>query len=194
MTEGTAVTHGTAGAIVGDANTASAFSGTTASGAGTSAFMPPLDTFTVEAWFKTTSTTGGKIVGMGDSPTVPSTLVDRHVYMDNAGHVIFGVANTTKHTISSPGTYKDGAWHLVVAELSSAGMVLYVDGVSVASNASTTAGSELWGYWRIGGDTLTGWPSQPTGRYFKGTIDEVALYPTALTAAQVAAHYNLSGH
>ncbi|MBE7188961.1 PKD domain-containing protein, partial [Jatrophihabitans endophyticus] len=39
---------------------------------------------------------------------------------------------------------------------------------------------------------LNGWPSQPSSNYFAGTIDEAAVYPTALSAAQVTAHYNAS--
>ena len=58
---------------------------------------------------------------------------------------------------------------------------LYVNGTQVASvaltgaiNANTTA---LYiGSWN------------GTTEFFKGTIDEVAVYTTALTAAQVAAH------
>ena len=40
------------------------------------------------------------------------------------------------------------------------------------------------------GDTFTGWTSQPTSYTLAATIDDVAIYPTALTAAQIAAHYN----
>ena len=36
---------------------------------------------------------------------------------------------------------------------------------------------------------LNGWPSAPTSRYFNGTIDEVSIYPTVLTATQVRAQY-----
>jgi len=197
MTEGSTVSHGVAGAIVGDSNAASGFNGANTGAAQASTFAPPLDNLTIEAWFKTTAKTGGKIVGMGnDNTTKPSTNVDRQIYLDNAGHVIFGVATspTAKHAVISSTTYSDGAWHQAVATLSSAGMVLYVDGVSVGTNASVTAGQELWGYWRIGGDSLAGWPNVPTKQYIVGSIDEVALYPTALSAAQVAQHYTLSGH
>ncbi len=61
-------------------------------------------------------------------------------------------------------------------------MALYVDGKRVGSRTDTTTGQAYTGYWRVGGDNLGGWPNQPTSNYFAGTIDEVAIYPTALTA------------
>ena len=37
--------------------------------------------------------------------------------------------------------------------------------------------------------TYASWPSRSTSDYFAGTIDEVAVYPRVLSAAQVASHY-----
>src|SRR5579884_1188089 len=68
-------------------------------------------------------------------------------------------------------------------------MFLYVDGVQVASNTGTTTAQSYTGYWRIGEDTLGGWTSAPTSYYFNGTIDDVAIYGTALSATRVQAHY-----
>ena len=55
------------------------------------------------------------------------------------------------------------------------------------SAADTTQGEGYLGYWRLGGDNLAGWPGQPSTRNFIGGVDEVAIYPTALTAAQIQA-------
>ena len=60
-----------------------------------------------------------------------------------------------------------------------------------ARNAGTTAGQAYTGYWRIGGDNIGGWGAD--GSYFNGDIDDVAIYPTALTAGQVPQHYTDSG-
>ncbi len=70
-----------------------------------------------------------------------------------------------------------------------AGMALYVDGKRVGRNRGTT-GQRYNGYWRVGGDT-SGWP--PAGACFAGSIDETAVYPAALTIAQVQNHYRESG-
>ena len=49
------------------------------------------------------------------------------------------------------------------------------------------------GYWRVGGDNIGGWPNQPSSNNIAGTIDDVAIYPTALSTAQIRNHYTLSG-
>ena len=45
------------------------------------------------------------------------------------------------------------------------------------------------GYWRIGGDAVSGWPTAPSSGTLNGDIDEVAVYKRALSDAEVAAHY-----
>ena len=193
-TVGTGVSRGAAGAINGDSNTASTFNGTSAGRvvAPTAANAPAV--FSVSAWFKTTTTTGGKIVGYGDSATIDSTSYDRHIYMDNAGRINFGVAPRANFSITSPKSYRDGQWHQAVATLGSNGMVLYVDGVKVAGRTDITSAENVWGYWRVGGDAIgSAWPNDPTSDYFNGSIDEVSVYPTVLTLAQVSAQWAASG-
>jgi len=93
-------------------------------------------------------------------------------------------------TIVSPAAYNDGAWHHAAVTLSSAGMNLYVDGASVASSAAvTTARSGYTGYWRFGNGDLTAWPGAGLSA-FDGQVDNIAVYDTtALTPAQVLAHF-----
>jgi hypothetical protein len=186
------VALGVAGAVPGD--TAADFPGTT-SGLVTATSTTPTNqqTVSVEAWFKTTTTAGGKLVGYGDFQTGTSTSYDRHIYMTNSGRLLFGVGNKWlgNTTISSTASYNNGQWHHVVATLGRDGMVLYVDGAQVAATTTSLAAlGGFRGYWRVGGDNLSGWPSKPTSDYFKGTIDEVAIYTGVLSAAQVADHYN----
>ena len=71
-------------------------------------------------------------------------------------------------------------------------MALYVDGVRVGRRADTTQGESYLGYWRLGGDNLGGWPGAATNN-FVGSVDEVAVYPTALSQAQILAQYEASG-
>jgi hypothetical protein len=160
--------------------------------------------FSIEAWFKTTTNTGGKIVGFGNASSGMSSNYDRHIYMMNDGQLTFGVYNNAIETVQSPGVYNDGQWHYVVATYNSSAsgnnMNLYVDGQLVASGRSSSAQSYS-GYWRVGSDNLNGgwnidpWGSnsqgttQPNSYYFGGTIADVAVYPAALTAAQIAAHW-----
>jgi hypothetical protein len=62
-----------------------------------------------------------------------------------------------------------------------------------APRALSTSGQPYSGYWRVGGDNLGGWPNQPASNYLSGSIDEVSIYPTALTKDQVMAQYLASG-
>ena len=190
---GSTVSRGAAGAIADDPDRASTFDGTSTGTAGTTHAVPAPNTFSTEAWFRTTSTAGGKITGFGDASTGLSKNYDRHVYMDGTGRVSFGLNPGSKKVLTSAGSYNDGEWHHVVATLGSGGSALYLDGVLVGSNSSVTSGQSIpAGYWRVGGDNLNNWPAS-SGRYFAGTIDEVAVYPTALTATQVQKHFTTSG-
>ena len=136
---------------------------------------------------------GGKILGFGSAKTGASSSYDRHLYMDNTGRISFGVYSGAVKTVRTPAAYNDGQWHQVVATLSAAGMVLYVDGNKVGSDPSVTVGQTYNGYWRMGGDNLGGWPNAGTSHYLAGTIDDAAIYPTALSLAQVRDHYTKSG-
>jgi PKD repeat protein len=192
-TIGTGVTRGTDGAINADPDKASTFDGSV-NGlvvSGSKALGPSV--FTAETWIRTTSTVGGKILGYGNAATGNSTNYDRHVYMDAAGKVWFGVYASGSKTVSSPQSINDGQWHHIAASLSSAGMQIFVDGKLAAQRSDVTSAQAYNGHWRIGGDSLSGWPSAPSNAYFSGDIDEVAIYPTALTRDQVQSHYQKSG-
>lgn len=190
------VTLGVPGALAGDVDTAALFDGSTGYVWGDQQRMSPT-TYSAEAWIKTATTRGGKIIGYGNGrprtdtyATLLSTAYDKHVYMDNTGRLNFGVKVGTAQVLRTPGAYNDDAWHHVVATQGVEGMRLYVDGALVAQNA--VAGSErFYGNWHVGGDKLQSWPNQPTSAFFAGAIDEVAVYPTALTPQQVTDHNTL---
>ncbi|WP_035835664.1 LamG-like jellyroll fold domain-containing protein, partial [Cryobacterium roopkundense] len=188
---GTGVTRGAPG-IQGSV-TASRFSGNTTGFAATQTAQAAPNTFSVESWFRTSSTTGGKIVGYGNNNTKPSTKYDRHVYMDNSGRLFFGVNPGSARTISSPGAYNDGVWHQVVATLGPEGMRLFVDGKQVAARSDIIAGEAFDGYWRVGGDSLGSWASHPLSSYLNGDIAQVSVYPAVLTRQAVRDHFVASG-
>lgn len=190
-------TFGAAGAIPGDS--AATFDGST-SNVVTPLAVPGPTTYSVEAWFKTTTTSGGKIIGFGNNHTgwdfsgntSLSNSYDRQVYMTNDGRLIFGVYVNGFSTVNTPGTFNDGQWHHVVGTQGSTGMSLFVDGARQGRNGQT-ASQDYNGYWRVGGDSLNYWPDQPSSHFFAGQIDDVAVYPTVLSSASVVAHYVASG-
>jgi signal peptidase I len=149
-------------------------------------------TFSVEAWVKTTSTQGGRLVGFGDgAPGAFSTRTDCQLYLGPNGKVEFGLNDNSPVAIASTTAVNNGAWHYVVGTYSNAtGPSLYVDGVLSASDTGTEYRPRTFtGRWRAGAEDLTGWPSAPTSKYLSGTLDEVAVYTTVLSAARISAHY-----
>lgn len=190
-------TYAVAGGIASDPSRAMTFDGSSDYAHAERQLQTPT-TYSVETWFRTTTTRGGKIIGFGNGvPTRHdpprhrlSSSYDKHIYMTNNGRLIFGVWNGTANALQSQTGLNNGAWHHVVGTQGPSGMRLYVDGVLVGSNSVTT--SQVYpGTWRVGGDNLNGWPSRPTSNFFAGTIDETAVYPTVLTQTQVQQHNSI---
>ena len=152
----------------------------------------PAKSFSVQLWFKTTTEGGGKLAGFESAKTGASAQHDRSLYLTNNGKLIFGTYAGGISTVTSTRSYNDGAWHMVTATQGADGTRLYVDGALVASSTVTAAQAGT-GYWRLGGGSLKGWPSAPGSYYVQATLDEFAVYSTALGAATVAAQYKAAG-
>ena len=196
----TAAGRNVPGALLNDSDAATNFPGTSTNG--TNPGVSPYwqsgpQTFTLETWLKTATTNGGKIIGFGNVANGRSDANnnDRTLYMNTAGSIFFGVRPDmgTRITINSPQNYRDNQWHHVAATLGADGMKLYVDGNQVAANANVTKAQVYRGYWRIGSDRLSSWPSAPTREAITANLDEMAVYPTALSVGRIRAHYLASG-
>ncbi|MEU9180309.1 LamG-like jellyroll fold domain-containing protein [Streptomyces sp. NPDC048550] len=149
--------------------------------------------FSVETWFKTNTTRGGKLIGFGNNTARNSGTYDKQIYMTNTGRLVFGVYNGSNRTVSTGlfDTYNDNKWHHVVGTQGPGGMELIVDGQSKGT-LNVTSSISYEGFWHVGGDNLGGVPTKPTSNFFAGQIDETAVYPKALTAAQAKNHYDLA--
>ena len=82
-----------------------------------------------------------------------------------------------------------GAWSHVVATFDGSVTVIYLDGVEVGRNSGSAAGPIGGGPGALViGDT-------PQGQFNKlaGDLDELAIYGSALSPAQVAAHFQAAG-
>jgi hypothetical protein len=150
LTKQSGVTSSSSSALSGDTDDSANFNGTSTGVARTSASVSGPQSFAVETWIKTTSTTGGKVIGFGNTATGLSSSYDRHVYMDNAGRITFGVRSGGVRTLTTAPGFNDGSWHHILAQLSPAGMALWVDGVQRGSNVGTTSAQAYVGYWRLG--------------------------------------------
>ncbi len=149
-------------------------------------------TFTLELWFRTTTTTGGKLIGFESSQASTSSKFDRHVYMNNAGRLVYGRWGSSPRTITSSASYNNGSWHLLTLTAAPNGSTqrssLYIDGV-LAVSGTTSAVASYNGWWRVGYGALASGSGYPSSANFTGCLDNVAVYPTELTSNQVAAHY-----
>ncbi|MDT5034717.1 MAG: hypothetical protein QOC94_4888 [Actinoplanes sp.] len=150
--------------------------------------------FTVECWFRISSYESSVLFAFGDKTSGPTATRDRTVWIDSAGRLDYGVytaSTSTFHQVRSALTYNDATWHHVAATVGPAGQELYADGVLVASDATSTNAQGGLGYWRLGGViSLANWSFPPTNDYLTGALDEFAVYPSQLTAQQIAWHYH----
>jgi len=187
---GSGVTRGATGPIPGG-GTASTFSGNSngSGSAATRTAVPGPNTFTLESWVRTSTNRGGKVIGFGNARTGSSSAFDRQIYLASNGRVYFGVYNGTATTVNSTASVNNGGWHQLVATLGAGSMKLYIDGSLVAQRTDVNSAQALNGYWRLGGDNLNGWTNKPLSNYLAGTIGQVAIFPAALTAAQISTHY-----
>jgi len=160
----------------------------------TAVAAPGPQNFSISVWFNTSSP-GGLLVGYSASQTGGGTQYDRHIYMDDSGYIYFGLyttATNTANTINSTSTYADGSWHHAVATCSTtAGSCLYIDGELQASSATMNTPETYTGngYWRVGYNQLSGWSNTPGNPYFTGSLDDIAIYNTTISASQVYTLY-----
>jgi hypothetical protein len=165
---------------------------------------PGPQTFTIAAWFQTTGS--GSIIGLTNAQgNTGQTMWDRHLWIDPAGHVVFGLYPNGFYELSSASTtatdYANGAWHLAVVTVSpltatTATVLLFVDGTLVAGgvgdeaipNADGNPAQAYGGWWHLGwSNVVQRWPDPPTSAYWPGSLADVAVFPTALTQTQTAA-------
>ena len=147
--------------------------------------------WSAEMWFKTSSSAFSTFFswrdsgGSGDGVTTTISLNNGTTGMvmiqsvDSAGNGL---------NISHTNSYNNNAWHHVVASATSGGALrLYIDGVDRASSSTarrtTTSNREIL----FGANNFSG---GSYGQFYTGTGTAVTVYNTALSAAQVLAHYN----
>jgi signal peptidase I len=150
-------------------------------------------TFSVELWFRTTTTTGGKLIGFESTRNATSSGFDREAFMRADGTVVYMGSATPKNLLATSPGLNNGSWHhLVVTSVPSGTLQfssMYVDGVLVDSGTTNRAGSSYVGWWRVGYGTLPTGKDYPASSSFSGSVDDVAIYTTALSANRAAAHY-----
>jgi hypothetical protein len=85
---------------------------------------------------------------------------------------------TGDHELRGPVAIPVGAWTHLATTYNGSTLTLFVNGVSVATQAATGSIASNTGPLRIGGNAI--W-----GEYFNGLIDEVRVYSRALSASEI---------
>jgi hypothetical protein len=144
--------------------------------------------FSLEAWFKTTSTSASNlgIVTFANPQTGSMTFAAAGIYLNNNGLLKCFIENSGSITTSvAPVTaYNDGQWHHAVQTFNSGTLYCYVDGILISQTAGLGAINSTAAFIRIAKGN--------TGVFFPGTISRVAYYTTPLNIAQVNEHYQAS--
>jgi parallel beta-helix repeat protein len=177
-----AVKLGTVGALVNDANTAMTFDGSTTSVRSNTTVAVGPD-FSMEAWTKaSTSTSFGTIASVYANGQVRTLYLNGRQFV---GLTDIG-ANWPANAVSSA-DLDPSLWHHVVFTIQGgSSLKLYVDGALAGSTTAPIAAS-------FSANPVIGWSDATWVSHFNGTIDDVAMYPSALSAANVSAHFAASG-
>ncbi|HEY3732401.1 MAG TPA: LamG-like jellyroll fold domain-containing protein [Streptosporangiaceae bacterium] len=137
---------------------------------------------TVEAWFNTTSaTTNQAIVGYGPTSTNEAFIVSLSAHSVNVDGFNDYLAFPT------PRPADDGNWHLATVTYDGTTVTVYLDGQQVGSAPFSGTINTL----DPAGLSMAGFPGY---NFFNGDLADVAIYPAALSAATVAAHFAASGY
>lgn len=148
-------------------------------------WMAGLGAVTLECWFKTNHTGLGGLVGDSVAGAFGSSAAGHYRVYHNNGALTFQVFDTTWNpifTLTAGAGLNNDAPHHVVASWNGANAWLFADGAQIGTVAGAGAMSaSLASPLQIGA----------MGNNFPLTdqIDEVAIYDTALTAADALAHF-----
>ncbi|QES10330.1 DNRLRE domain-containing protein [Streptomyces venezuelae] len=150
----------------------------------------PTTDLSAELWFRTGKP--GVLFSDQEKPLPDAAGYAPVLYVgsDNKLHGQYftrGVAATN----TSPNTVTDNEWHHAVVTAQGPTHTLYLDGVQVAQTTTVPVTHEANKLAYIGAGHTAFWPASPGDgvQYFTGRIDEVAVYPRALSGDQVARHY-----
>lgn len=150
--------------------------------------------FSISFWNKDTTATGGIVSRQQAGATCG---VGYSVYVAGGKYYFDFVSNGTTCVginVNSTSTYSSGAWsHFVVTYSGSgaaSGVTMYINGSSVAVTTTKDTLATFSGQTAafVIGYRITGAP-EPS-YYLTGNLDEISIWNTELTAAQVTAIYN----
>jgi hypothetical protein len=180
-------THGVAGALAGDPDTAVALDGSSCEvvlpDPGSLLEFTGTQPYSLEAWIDDAAvTTGFRVVFSKESRMTGP--VDGYAMVDSPTGAYFERAVSHSAPTTMPATHPNGQYVHLVGVFDGSAFVLYTDAVAGIAYADGSAMPAYTADGLIGADL--------DGDHFAGSIDEVAVYGHALTAQQVATHYQIA--
>ena len=164
------------------------------------------DSFSIAFWIKTgTDTVHGKnntIMSRRSNSNAPKLAWFISVDRDNSGKILFGLSDSndgwsalSQGTVKTRGTtvVKDNVWHYVVCIRDAAANEnrIYVDGVLDGSKQITYDTDFNEGSLPVYiGHLDWDWGSQKGGYHYQGLLDEVGVFNTALSPAEIQQYYS----
>lgn len=140
-------------------------------------FADLVDTFTLEWWYKRAATQGTNQDLFNRGSTTSA-----HVFMDTANKIQFNRYNAAAIQTSTTALTDTASWHHIVVTKNGATTKVYMDNVDVTGSVTNSTMTTFSGYIFVG--------SKNAGSQFlDGTLSNVAVYTTELSAARVAAHF-----
>jgi RHS repeat-associated protein len=180
-------TQGVSGALAGDQNTAVTLDGTSQYGSVANASgLNKTNNFSLELWLKRSK--NAQVQAVAGKPLTTTTKSENYaIWIDASNNARFEAGSGTKSaTVTCTAHPLDTGWHHIVGTFASGALKIYYDGslCNSATASFTTAGTNTstFDIGRAG-----------TANYYGGSLDELALYSTALTATQITDHYT-KGH
>lgn len=136
--------------------------------------------FTLAAWLKTSSGSANIIIKTDDG-------YDKYydLFLGAAGVLIFSISDGSLIRVTSTQVITNGEWHWVTVVRTADLLTMYIDGeFEDSSDASSVGDIDNTDNFVIAAD--------PTDAeyYFNGTLDEVAVWDSALTATEISDYYD----
>jgi hypothetical protein len=152
---------------------------------------PSLSQFSLAAWFKTSTNFASDAFiankgGVGSDSSGQN--LNYGIWMNSAEQIKAGFETSTgaDQYVTSVNTYNDGLWHYVVVTNSGTNLVMYIDGVQVATKSTSSAVPENNGKpFRIGANARV----NPAVNFFTGEVDEIRVWNDDLTSSEVSAAF-----
>ena len=136
--------------------------------------------FSYSCWFKITDLTIS-FNTLDDGSNLNTNVINYIPRHSNGNYYITFGAESNRLIGTSPSSYSDGGWHHMVVTKSSSSLKFYSDGVLLDEDTSHT-------------DSVSGLSNAQIAHYSstfsKGSIDQVRIYSSVLSAANVTSLYN----